>query len=232
MGKDETAPPIVHGTTNWLWKNKDAFILAILAALLGALGTWFLSMARWVQDAVAEKAASKLVEDPEFVARVGGLVGRLPIGAVVGWPSMEPIPAGWLECDGVAFSAEKSASIVKVLGATGVGKHVSVMPPNYAGVFLRGFDKSKIVDKDDRRLGDVQQDSVGFHEKYRLMASDIVLKTESMPKDWVLNEPPEAHTNSKRLAASRILESPRELARPPVETRPVNRSIRWIIRVE
>lgn len=244
-GSGKDSPPVVlTHATGWLWRQRDKLVwgaIGIVLGVLGAAATWLFGFAKWaIDDRGVAEVVARLGKDTQFIASVAELVPlppqTLPVGAVVGWPSLQPIPDGWVECNGKPFSAASTDRIANLLVASGSGANVSVSPPNYAGFFLRGFDPECVVDAQRRDLGAVQTESIGCiplglaDYGYRLTASDLVIKTESMPPSQVLAEPPENHDNSKRLAASKrfALQDARQAG---IETRPINRSIRWIVRV-
>lgn len=52
-----------------------------------------------------------------------------PIGLITIWATSDPIPVGWLECNGQAVNADKHPDYVKTFGT-----HT----PDYRGFFLRG----------------------------------------------------------------------------------------------
>ncbi|WP_332637964.1 phage tail protein [Escherichia coli] len=61
----------------------------------------------------------------------------LPVGVPVPWPSATP-PAGWLKCNGAAFSSEKYPNLAKV--------YPTLKLPDLRGEFIRGWDDGRGMD--------------------------------------------------------------------------------------
>ncbi|HFV8399819.1 TPA: phage tail protein [Escherichia coli] len=61
----------------------------------------------------------------------------LPVGVPVPWPSATP-PAGWLKCNGAAFSSEMYPNLAKV--------YPTLKLPDLRGEFIRGWDDSRGID--------------------------------------------------------------------------------------
>ncbi|HAP0140666.1 TPA: tail fiber protein, partial [Escherichia coli] len=61
----------------------------------------------------------------------------LPVGVPVPWPSATP-PAGWLKCNGAAFSSEMYPKLAKAYPANKL--------PDLRGEFIRGWDDGRGVD--------------------------------------------------------------------------------------
>ncbi|WP_208436203.1 phage tail protein [Bartonella phoceensis] len=87
----------------------------------------------------------------------------LPPG-FIGTFAMEKLPGGWLLCDGRAYSRKTYANLFAVLGETwGRGDGYSTFNvPDLRGMFLRGLDSGKNLDK-GRRLGSRQEESFKAH---------------------------------------------------------------------
>ncbi|WP_019221292.1 phage tail protein [Bartonella senegalensis] len=82
----------------------------------------------------------------------------------IGTFAMEKVPTGWLLCDGREYSRNTYASLFAVLGETwgkGDGK-TTFHVPDLRGMFLRGLDSGKNVDK-GRLLGSRQEESFKAH---------------------------------------------------------------------
>ncbi|WP_273721061.1 MULTISPECIES: phage tail protein [unclassified Bartonella] len=82
----------------------------------------------------------------------------------IGTFATEKVPSGWLLCDGKAYSRKAYASLFAVLGeiwGRGDGR-TTFNVPDLRGMFLRGLDSGKNVDK-GRRLGSKQEDSFEAH---------------------------------------------------------------------
>ncbi|HHU2035126.1 TPA: tail fiber protein [Escherichia coli] len=61
----------------------------------------------------------------------------LPVGVPVPWPTATP-PAGWLKCDGRAFTKEQYPVLARV--------YPTLRLPNLRGEFIRGWDDGRKVD--------------------------------------------------------------------------------------
>ncbi len=61
----------------------------------------------------------------------------LPVGVPVPWPSATP-PAGWLKCNGAAFSSEMYPKLAKAYPTNKL--------PDLRGEFIRGWDDGRGVD--------------------------------------------------------------------------------------
>lgn len=183
----------------------------------------------------------------------GGLIERVvalekeasqyaPVGVVMAWPSDGPLPSGaWRECDGTSVSVadvpdgRDFTTLKKALSAYQSGTdNGRVKLPNFCGCFLRGAGSTKV--RSIRTDGTVTE--------VALAAAAIATQQEfatGAPKNCVTDNQGffgylGSHDNKK-------LESPegnRFPAMPPLmnnglrfdsETRPVNFSVRWIIRV-
>ncbi|MCL6229251.1 phage tail protein [Bartonella bilalgolemii] len=78
--------------------------------------------------------------------------------------AMEKIADGWLLCDGQAYAREEYASLFEAIGEVwGKGDGTTTFNvPDFRGMFLRGLDSGKGIDK-DRVLGSEQKDSFESH---------------------------------------------------------------------
>ncbi|MES1554384.1 tail fiber protein [Escherichia coli] len=61
----------------------------------------------------------------------------LPVGVPVPWPTATP-PAGWLKCDGRAFTKEQYPVLARV--------YPTLRLPDLRGEFIRGWDDGRKVD--------------------------------------------------------------------------------------
>ncbi|HFG7503919.1 phage tail protein [Escherichia coli] len=68
----------------------------------------------------------------------------LPVGVPVPWPSATP-PAGWLKCNGAAFSSEMYPNLAKAYPANKL--------PDLRGEFIRGWDDGRGIDPGRQLLG-------------------------------------------------------------------------------
>ncbi|WP_175869335.1 phage tail protein [Bartonella gabonensis] len=82
----------------------------------------------------------------------------------IGTFATEKIPSGWLLCDGKEYSRKSYANLFAVLGETwGKGDgQTTFNVPDLRGMFLRGLDSGKEIDK-GRRLGSRQEESFKAH---------------------------------------------------------------------
>ncbi len=73
-----------------------------------------------------------------FLKNLGlGEGSALPVGVPVPWPSATP-PAGWLKCNGAAFSAATYPLLAKA--------YPTLKLPDLRGEFIRGWDDGRGVD--------------------------------------------------------------------------------------
>ncbi len=82
----------------------------------------------------------------------------------IGTFATEKIPSGWLLCDGKQYLRRSYANLFAVLGETwgkGDGR-TTFNVPDLRGMFLRGLDSGKEIDK-GRRLGSRQEESFKSH---------------------------------------------------------------------
>lgn len=82
----------------------------------------------------------------------------------IGTFATEKVPSGWLLCDGQEYSRKNYANLFAVLGETwGQGDgYTTFNVPDLRGMFLRGLDNGKNIDK-GRRLGSRQEESFKAH---------------------------------------------------------------------
>ncbi|CGW85157.1 tail fiber domain-containing protein [Salmonella enterica subsp. enterica serovar Typhi] len=142
-----TAPTPANGDNSKKLATTE-FVAKALAALAGSAPET-LDTLKELADAlgndpnfattVLNKLAEKLAKDqngadiPEpalFVKNLGlGEGSALPVGVPVPWPSATP-PAGWLKCNGAAFSSEMYPNLAKAYPANKL--------PDLRGEFIRG----------------------------------------------------------------------------------------------
>ena len=146
------------------------------------------------------KIAESLVTEKKIFERATSLV---PIGAIVPYAGPFDTSNGfirkgkilsktdpetkseWLACNGADANAtdyyELSKVIKNIYGGKddpATGKLSVFYLPDYRGMFIRGFDDGRDIDK-DRILGKEQKDNVGKHEhKYNRMESHAKSGTE------------------------------------------------------
>ncbi|CHW01386.1 phage tail protein [Salmonella enterica] len=150
-----TAPTPANGDNSKKLATTE-FVAKALAALAGSAPET-LDTLKELADAlgndpnfattVLNKLAEKLAKDqngadiPEpalFVKNLGlGEGSALPVGVPVPWPSATP-PAGWLKCNGAAFSSEMYPNLAKAYPANKL--------PDLRGEFIRGWDDERGID--------------------------------------------------------------------------------------
>ncbi|CGM21576.1 tail fiber domain-containing protein [Salmonella enterica subsp. enterica serovar Typhi] len=150
-----TAPTPANGDNSKKLATTE-FVAKALAALAGSAPET-LDTLKELADAlgndpnfattVLNKLAEKLAKDqngadiPEpalFVKNLGlGEGSALPVGVPVPWPSATP-PAGWLKCNGAAFSSEMYPKLAKAYPANKL--------PDLRGEFIRGWDDERGID--------------------------------------------------------------------------------------
>ncbi|MGP4129463.1 phage tail protein [Pantoea tagorei] len=102
-----------------------------------------------IANALAEvKSAGKVAEVLQNLGLGEG--SALPVGVPVPWPSATP-PAGWLKCNGAAFSAATYPMLAKA--------YPSLKLPDLRGEFIRGWDDGRGVDA-GRELLSFQGDAI------------------------------------------------------------------------
>ncbi|CII56975.1 Gifsy-2 prophage tail fiber protein [Salmonella enterica subsp. enterica serovar Typhi] len=150
-----TAPTPANGDNSKKLATTE-FVAKALAALAGSAPET-LDTLKELADAlgndpnfattVLNKLAEKLAKDqngadiPEpalFVKNLGlGEGSALPVGVPVPWPSATP-PAGWLKCNGAAFSSEMYPKLAKAYPTNKL--------PDLRGEFIRGWDDERGID--------------------------------------------------------------------------------------
>lgn len=80
----------------------------------------------------------------------------LPVGVPVPWPSATP-PAGWLKCNGAAFTSEMYPKLAKAYPANKL--------PDLRGEFIRGWDDGRGIDS-GRTLLSLQGDMFKSHSHH------------------------------------------------------------------
>lgn len=180
-----------------------------------------------------------------------------PVGGVVAYAGTidleHPLKPSWMFCDGRPLSKTEYPELFAAIGTNyGVGADSAGVKvaqrdfnlPNYQGYFLRGADLTKSVDKGPRSAGG----GVGGREEFA-----TALPTKSFTTDL---QGQHTHTVNFETGASRNTGTTRNtVANPSVggalpstgpagqhqhtitgggdqETRPVNISVNWIIRVK
>ncbi|EED1274159.1 phage tail protein [Escherichia coli] len=166
-----TAPTPANGDNSKKLATTE-FVAKALAALAGSAPET-LDTLKELADAlgndpnfattVLNKLAEKLAKDQNgadipdpalFVKNLGlGEGSALPVGVPVPWPSAT-LPAGWLKCNGAAFSSEMYPNLAKAYPTNKL--------PDLRGEFIRGWDDGRGVDA-GRALLSLQDDSFEAH---------------------------------------------------------------------
>ncbi|AQX30966.1 phage tail protein [Bartonella schoenbuchensis] len=77
--------------------------------------------------------------------------------------AMKALPNGWLLCDGASYERVKYPRLFKAIGEHwGTDSDTTFKVPDFRGMFLRGFDDGRGIDK-DRKFAEKQQDSLKAH---------------------------------------------------------------------
>lgn len=135
--------------------NSSPVALDTLNELAAALGN-DPNFAATITNALAgkmDKAASgaDIANVPAFLNNLGlGAGSALPVGVPVPWPSATP-PAGWLKCNGAAFTAAQYPKLALAYPA--------LQLPDLRGEFIRGWDDGCGVDS-GRALLSAQGDAI------------------------------------------------------------------------
>ncbi|UMS06053.1 phage tail protein [Escherichia coli] len=150
-----TAPTPANGDNSKKLATTE-FVAKALAALAGSAPET-LDTLKELADAlgndpnfattVLNKLAEKLAKDQNgadipdpalFVKNLGlGEGSALPVGVPVPWPSATP-PAGWLKCNGAAFSSEMYPRLARAYPTNKL--------PDLRGEFIRGWDDGRGID--------------------------------------------------------------------------------------
>ncbi|HFP3637727.1 TPA: phage tail protein [Escherichia coli] len=181
-----TAPTPANGDNSKKLATTE-FVAKALAALAGSAPET-LDTLKELADAlgndpnfattVLNKLAEKLAKDQNgadipdpalFVKNLGlGEGSALPVGVPVPWPSATP-PAGWLKCNGAAFSSEMYPRLAKAYPTNKL--------PDLRGEFIRGWDDGRGVDAGRQLLssqGDAIRNIEGFADGGIGMSFDAI----------------------------------------------------------
>ncbi|NIF56757.1 phage tail protein [Enterobacter sp. Ap-916] len=112
----------------------DGDIAAFLAKLTSGFGNQYLSRQNPFADIKADGAGAVSTA----LANLGlGEGSALPVGVPVPW-ALSVAPAGWLKCNGAAFSAAQYPKLAQVYPA--------LVLPDLRGEFIRGWDDGRGID--------------------------------------------------------------------------------------
>uniref|UniRef100_UPI001FCE8D23 phage tail protein n=1 Tax=Escherichia coli TaxID=562 RepID=UPI001FCE8D23 len=99
---------------------------------------------RWAQitDAPVFSSVARVIMGKQSIKDILDYLGlgegsALPVGVPVPWPTATP-PAGWLKCDGRAFTKEQYPVLARV--------YPTLRLPDLRGEFIRGWDDGRKVD--------------------------------------------------------------------------------------
>ncbi|WP_336294083.1 phage tail protein [Bartonella sp. CB169] len=77
--------------------------------------------------------------------------------------AMQKVPSGWLLCDGATYERKDYPQLFEAIGDQwGADSETTFKVPDFRGMFLRGFDAGRGLDR-NRQFADVQQDSLKSH---------------------------------------------------------------------
>ncbi len=145
----------------------------------------------------------------------------LPVGVPVPWPTATP-PAGWLKCDGRAFTKEQYPVLARV--------YPTLRLPDLRGEFIRGWDDGRGVDAGRQLLssqGDAIRNIEGFVDGWVGMSFDAIsgafydpgTRTAKIPNDAIAID----KTDDIGFDASRVVPTANE-------NRPRNIAFNYIVR--
>lgn len=232
-------------------KQRTSTVALILIALFPAVATvvvaWFGYLAQKARMIEVQEGAQKITDN----AALGG-----PIGSVVAYAGdlsdLENLPKGWRLCDGSVLSKREFPDLYKRLNRAWGGDSDNVRLPDLQGYFLRGVDNKAGRDPDAANrepsvkggknqggdgVGTIQPDAIKEH------SHDITLWVYYMYKAL----PTFAPGTERQLIGGVLPTEKRDLetfggrlndtgtVKPEKvggkETRPMNASVYWIIRV-
>jgi microcystin-dependent protein len=180
----------------------------------------------------------------------------VPIGTVLSYSGptdgAHVLPSSWLQCDGSSLSGSKYPELLAAIGTLYGDGHDSTGAktgdfnlPDYRGMFLRGVDPSKNLDK-GQRSGD---GLVGSKESFSTArpANNFVTDTQGIHShvlDFEISAGRSGSVVSNTVANPRLPGGPQKSTEQSgahshtvtgggdAETRPVNAAVTWIIRAQ
>jgi len=169
-------------------------------------------------------AADSTSFDPTTVM-VQSVGASIPVGTVITWPS-NSWPSdrdNWLECNGQSISSAVYPELVALVGAT---------VPDYRGYFLRG------VGGNSASLGEKQGDAIKHPTTESVLhfwksfencwATGVFSIPNQSEYDVTIKKSNSGHSFPRKLRFD--LANAWESGYTAVETRPVNRAVRYLIR--
>jgi len=188
----------------------------------------------------AAHAANKAYVDAAIAANSG-----TPTGAIVMWP-VNSVPAGWVECEGQDLNRTGTyANLFAAIGTTyGAGSASTFRVPDFRGMFPRGWSNGAGTDP-GRALGTVQQGQIEAHKHVALReainngaagqwGSGTVGGLQGFRMNGVDNDNYDCFTNNGADIPSDGVNSGaanwNRVGLIGSETRPVNLSMRFIIK--
>ncbi|EJF87319.1 MULTISPECIES: tail fiber protein [Bartonella] len=89
-------------------------------------------------------------------------VETFPCGFIATF-AMQEVPNGWLLCDGASYKRKDYPQLFKTIGDKwGKDSDTTFKVPDFRGMFLRGFDDGRGLDR-NRQFADIQQDCLKSH---------------------------------------------------------------------
>lgn len=165
--------------------------------------------------------------DPTKVTVQSVSTSSIPVGTVIAWPSTSwPSDANnWLECNGQAISSAVYPELVALVGS---------QVPDYRGIFLRGYGSQVsthygTVTHSSSSLGALQGDAIR-NMSGRVVANPARGGSNPTGPFYAHGEGWNNHTDT---GSSGTIWFDASRATPTaVEIRPVNRSVRYLIRAK
>ena len=162
-----------------------------------------------------------------------GAAGGVPVGTVIAWPVASNPPDGsWLECNGQAVNATLYPELRTMMSSV----------PDYRGMFLRGYGSQAVggVNYSSVGLGATQQDAVlsqGGAETSLTLQVAIVTGASgafsAVNRFYDSNSHKYAEVSGSNGPANGIeLDMSKLFPRSATENRPVNKTVRYLIRAK
>lgn len=154
------------------------------------------------------------------------VTGMMPVGGILPWPT-DVAPANYLPCEGGYYSNTTYATLYAVLGTRYGAGSGTFRVPDYRGYFLRGWSHTSGVDPDassrTNRGDGTSGDNVGTAQ-----GSQNLAHTHTT----TLNHSPLSTGAAYCLAPTGTPYSYGSGSSGGNESRPVNKSVLWIIRYQ